>query len=115
MDKLTIQKIPFSKDADSKLRSLKAQTGITPNLLCRAGFCMSLEKGRLTSRDYFEGTTPAREINRFTLTGVYDSLMTTLLLMWKEEFGCGVESLESLFIAHMNRGVQMVWNNRNIL
>lgn len=114
MDKLTIQKIPFSKDADSMMRSLKAKTGITPNLLCRAGFCMSLEKGRLTSRDYFEGTA-AREINRFTLTGGYDSLMTTLLLVWREEYGSVVDSLESLFVAHMNRGVQMVWNNRNML
>jgi DNA sulfur modification protein DndE len=43
MEALTIQRVPFTKDADNKLRALKARTGITPNILCRIGFCMSLE------------------------------------------------------------------------
>ena len=44
MPELSIQRIPFTVDADSQLRMLKARTGLTPNILCRLGFCLSLEE-----------------------------------------------------------------------
>ena len=68
MPELTLQRIPFTEEADSRLRLLKSRTGITPNILCRIGFCLSLEEPGIPSllpEDFKQG----REINRYTLLG----------------------------------------------
>ena len=44
MANVTIQRIPFSQDTDNRMRTLKGRTQITPNLLCRLGFAISLEE-----------------------------------------------------------------------
>lgn len=109
MEELTIQRIPFSKDADNKLRSLKARTGITPNLLCRIGFCMSLEIiSQPSSVDIVE---KGREINRFTLFGEYEQCFVALLAVWKKNTGSTC-SLDDLLVRHMNRGAMMINHNR---
>ena len=35
-------RIYVGEGVDLRLRNLKARTGLTPNLLCRPGFCLSL-------------------------------------------------------------------------
>jgi DNA sulfur modification protein DndE len=39
-----LAKIRLTKDASNRLRFLAGKTGLTPNLLCRIGFCLSLEE-----------------------------------------------------------------------
>ena len=58
MPKLTVHRVRFSKEADSRLKTLKTKTGITPNLLCRIGFCLSLEEPGIPSP---EGTLMDQE------------------------------------------------------
>lgn len=106
MDLLSVQRVPFSKDADNKLRSLKAQTGITPNILCRMGFCLSLELAAVPENGI--PVEKGREINRYTLLGKYDLLAQSLLRVWLDQRGYEVEQADELFIAHMNRGVDLV-------
>ncbi|MBL3582644.1 DNA sulfur modification protein DndE [Oleidesulfovibrio alaskensis] len=109
MEALTIQRVPFTKDADNKLRALKARTGITPNILCRIGFCMSLEVP--TEPADVSDVEKGREINRFTLFGEFEPCFVALLTVWKQQQG-STRSLDELLVLHMNRGAVMVSQSR---
>ena len=110
MPNLTIQRIQFSTSVDSKLRQLKARTGITPNILCRIGFCLSLEeRGFPTKPLTTEGV--GREMNRHTLLGEYDVVFVALLKTWARAAGAKIKNNDDLneaLIAHMNRGAELL-------
>src|SRR5687767_13678208 len=74
---MKIQRVRFSTEADNRLRMLKARTGLTPNIICRLGLCISLEEPG-EPRSYSYGLSQ-REINRYTLHGEYDQLFVALL------------------------------------
>src|SRR5438105_1963755 len=78
---LTTQRIQFSTSVDSKLRQLKARTGITPNILCRIGFCLSLEERGFPAKA-LSTESVGREMNRHTLLGEYDVVFVSLLKTW---------------------------------
>lgn len=108
MQELDLRRLRFSKEADNWLRVLKSRTGITPNLLCRMAFCLSLdEPGVPTNEKHPEDSE--REINRFTLLGEYDALMVALLRqrMARDRI-LGHTSLTDQFRAHMHRGVLLL-------
>lgn len=104
MQRLETRRVRFSKEADNWLRVLKSRTGVTPNLLCRLGFCLSLEEPSLPDpRKYPEDSD--REINRYTLLGEYEAVFLALL---RQRIAAPSESeleLDEQFRAHMNRGV----------
>jgi len=105
--KLSLQRIPFTREADNRLRMMKARTGITPNIICRIGFCMSLEEpGDPAVPD--AKSDPGREINRFTLLGEYDAVFVALLIARLAREENLSDSLDGPFVAHMNRGTEMV-------
>lgn len=108
MEKIQIQRIPFTKGADNKLRSLKAKTGLTPNILCRVGFCLSLE--RMMEPPAAEMNDKGREINRYTLFGQYDQMFELLLIQWKTMTSSSLP-LDELLIRHMNHGTQLISHN----
>lgn len=101
-------RIHIGKETDQRLRNLKARTGLTPNLLCRLGFCLSLsEPGIPDAQLYADGN--AREFNRYTLTGQWDAFFFSLLRERLEKDGLDPESdLEPQFKAHLNRGVTLL-------
>ena len=39
---MKLTKLRVTKEASDRLRFLAGKTGLTPNLLCRIGFCLSL-------------------------------------------------------------------------
>jgi DNA sulfur modification protein DndE len=110
MAEMTLQRILFTPDADNRMRMLKGRTGITPNILGRMGFCLSLE----------EPGTPAllnakaalgREINRYTMLGEYDEAFIALLITWMNNRGHKInkpEEVNKYFLAHMNRGIELI-------
>ncbi len=108
MPKLTLQRIPFTADADNRLRMLKARTGMTPNILARIGFCLSLEEPGVPDLPSKEALT-GREINRYTLLGEHDTVFAALLVarVSRNEKQHS-KILNSRFIAHMNRGVELL-------
>lgn len=110
MQSLQLKRVRFCKEADSWLRTLKSRTGITPNLLCRLGYCLSLEEITLPDPvKYPEDST--REINRYTLLGEYDSAYEALLKQRLADAGLAdltSELLDDQFRAHMNRGVMLL-------
>lgn len=105
MKRLAVRRVRFSDDADARLKMLKSRTGVTPNLLCRIGFCMSLEEpGVPNPALYNEGV---REINRETLTGEYDLAFEALLRQRLAEDDLDDSQIDEQFRAHMNRGVEL--------
>ena len=107
MHNLTIQRIPFAADIDNRLRALKARTGITPNILCRIGFCLSIEEPGVPAT-LSENEIIGREINRYTLVGKYDMLFVALLKAWMKEYSVDFSRIDEMFVAHMNRGAELV-------
>jgi DNA sulfur modification protein DndE len=107
MSELTLQRIPFTEDADSRLRLLKSRTGITPNILCRIGFCLSLEEQGippLLPKNYQQG----REINRYTLLGKDDQIYMALLIIRLRQDCISLGEVNDMFLAHINRGVELL-------
>lgn len=104
---LHLKRLRFSKEADTWLRVLKSRTGITPNLLCRMAFCISLEEpGTPDVSKCLEDSD--REINRYTLLGEYDEAFVALLRQWLRGREQVEASLDKLFAAHVHRGIVLL-------
>lgn len=103
---MKLTKIRLTKDASNRLRFLAGRTGMTPNLLCRLGFCLSLSEPSIP--DPAEFPEEDREFNRYTLLGEYDPLFLALLRERCLGDGLPEESLPGAFRAHMNRGILLL-------
>ncbi|MBW6528966.1 DNA sulfur modification protein DndE [Sphingomonas sp. RHCKR7] len=99
-------KLKISADAESRLRSLRQRTGLTPNLLCRMAIMLSLEEGPVGSgTDTDEGGS---EFNAYTLTGDHNRLIFAMLRLVEEEQAGGRVADDELLArlrAHIHRGV----------
>lgn len=105
----TFNRIYVSDEVDLRLKNLKARTGLTPNLLCRLGFCLSLNEPGIPDLKLY-GDGHAREFNRYTLTGQWDLFFFSLLRERVLEDGLDVEAdLEEQFKAHLSRGVLLLY------
>jgi DNA sulfur modification protein DndE len=103
---MRITKIRLTKDASNRLRFLAGKTGVSPNLLCRIGFCVSLSEPMPPNpRDFPEED---REFNRYTLLGEYDTLFVSLLRQRLHQDGLNTKEVAGHFRAHMNRGVVLL-------
>ena len=106
---MPFSRLYVSEDIDNKLRVLKMRTGLTPNLICRMGFCLSLSEPGIPDVQLYSDTQ-AREFNRYTLTGQYDLFFFALLRERLSEDGLDTEaSLEPQFKAHLSRGVGLLY------
>ena len=100
---MKLTKLRLSKDASNRLRFLAGRTGLTPNLLCRIGFCLSLAEPSSPNPD--EYPEEEREFNRYTLLGEYDDLFVALLKERCRGDGVDLTRVPDYFRAHVNRGV----------
>jgi DNA sulfur modification protein DndE len=107
-------RITIGKDATNRLKMLKANTGMTPNYLCRIGFCYSLNEPRPPNPG--EYNNDGQTFNRYTLLGEHDALYMALLKeRLIQENKDPEEDLYEEFVAHLNRGVIRVHGNvRNL-
>lgn len=103
---MRFSKIRLTKDASNRLRFLAGRTGLTPNLLCRMGFCLSLEEPKVPNPNEFE--EEEREFNRYTLLGEFDALYIALLRERLHQDGIEMDDLEGYFRAHLNRGISLL-------
>ncbi len=108
MSTLALRRLRFCKEADNWLRVLKARTGVTPNILCRVGFALSLDEPGVPNPSTYPEDSD-REINRYTLLGEHDAAYVALL---RQRINNGedamADDLSSQFRAHMNRGVMLL-------
>jgi DNA sulfur modification protein DndE len=103
---MKLSKLRLTKDASNRLRFLAGKTSLTPNLLCRIGFCLSLSEPAIP--DPSEYADEDREFNRYTLLGEYDLLFVALLKERCNADGLDVSLLPDYFRSHMNRGVTLL-------
>jgi DNA sulfur modification protein DndE len=82
---------------------LKGRTGLTPNILCRIGFCLSLSDPAIPNPNEYDEN--GQEFNRYTLTGEWDRFFIALLKERLLKDGLEIEkNLLPQFKAHLNRG-----------
>lgn len=106
---MSLNRIHVGRDVDSRLRTLKTRTGLTPNLLCRLGLCLSLAETSVPDPELYNDGQ-GREFNRYTLTGQWDVLYMSLLRERLVQDKLDVETdLEAQFKAHLSRGVLLLY------
>lgn len=106
---MNLNKVKLSDGTTHKLRLLKGRTGLTPNILCRLGFCLSLNEPGIPDGNQYQDD--GMEFNRYTLTGQWDTLFVALLQERCIEDGINLgEDLAEQFRAHLNRGVLLIYN-----
>ena len=112
---MTFNRLHVGQEVDLRLKNMKARTGLTPNLICRLGFCLSLaEPGIPDPRMYSDGNV--REFNRYTLTGQWDTFFFSLLRERLIRDGLDPETdLEGQFKAHLSRGVLLLYKRMKTL
>ena len=103
---MKLTKIRLTKDSSNRLRFMAGKTGLTPNLLCRLAFCLSLAEARVPNPDDYP--EEEREFNRYTLLGEYDALFVALLKQRCTEDAVDMDILPDYFRAHLNRGVGLL-------
>lgn len=103
---MKLTKLRLTKDASNRLRFVAGKTGLTPNLLCRIGFCLSLSEPTVPNFD--DPNDEDREFNRYTLLGEYDKLFIALLQERCRLDRIDHDRLPDYFRAHVNRGVQIL-------
>ncbi len=107
---MVFNRIYVGEEVDQRLRLLKTRTGLTPNLLCRLGFCLSLTEPIVPDPElYAEGQ--AREFNRYTLTGQWDMFFFAMLKERQitQDDLVSEDDLEAHFKAHLCRGINMLY------
>ena len=106
MSKLTVKRLRFSKESDNWLRVLKSRTGVTPNVLCRIGFALSLDEPGIPNPEKYPEDSEREPLHRYTLLGEHDATYVALLYQRMSDDGLlGEQEIDAQFRAHMNRGV----------
>lgn len=106
---MKLSRLRVCQEVDQRLISLKARTGLTPNLLCRVGFCLSLNDPSVPDAAAYPPDSD-RELNRYTLTGEWDAYFVALLRERCAEDNLAATDWEDQFRAHVNRGVLLLYN-----
>ena len=103
---MKLTKLRLTTEASNRLRFIAGKTGLTPNLLCRIGFCLSLAEPSVP--DPANYPEEDREFNRYTLLGEHDPLFVALLLERCRNDGLDLTKASEYFRAHMNRGIVLL-------
>ena len=107
---MKISRIRITNSSTIKLRGIQGRTGLTPNILLRVGFGLSLrDKAMINREDYPED---GMELNRYTLTGEYDAGYVALLQTWLIRHNVPISdaSMGAYFRAHLNKGATLLNN-----
>lgn len=105
---LKFNRIRLSEEVSKRLPLIKARTGMTPNIFCRVGLCLSMAEPMMPNPDQYK--EDGFEFNRYTLLGEYDSLMIAIFKQWCVKNGIDLKKdLHPFFRAHLNRGVELLF------
>lgn len=112
---MKMTRLRVCEEVSQRLAQLKGRTGLTPNLICRIGFCVSLNDPIVPNPESYPPDSN-REINRYTLLGEWDELFIAMLRERCHHDNLDLEKdLEDQFRAHINRGVLMLYMRVNDL
>ena len=113
---MKLSQIRFENQTSSYLKALKARLGITPNVLCRIGFCLSVEDPAPLDPAEFDADSD-RIIDRHVLLGPYDALLVAMMRQRLAEERTRDGDLDPTddelvgehFRAHVHRGVHLLF------
>ncbi len=107
---MKLNRLRVCEEVSSRLSILKGRTGLTPNILCRIGFCVSLNDSSIPNPDDYPSNSD-REIDRHTLTGPWDRLFVALIKerCHLDRLPLSNDELAAQFRAHVNRGVLLLY------
>ena len=105
---MKLNRLRVSEEASLRLSHLKARTGLTPNILCRIGFCLSLNDPAPPNPAAYLPDSD-REIDRHTLTGQWDSLFVAMIKERCKKDGFSEDEVPQQFKAHIDRGVLLLF------
>ncbi len=107
---MKLNRLRVCGEVSNRLSILKGRTGLTPNILCRIGFCLSLNDLTIPDPDDYPPDSE-REIDRHTLTGPWDRLFVALIKERCEQDNLPLDdaTLAAQFRAHINRGVLLLY------
>lgn len=101
-------RLKTSGRAHTILKDLYASTKITPNILARLAFSLSLMNPE-PIENFQSDTNNGMEFNRPTLTGDHDILYRCLLMQREQRFISDDEFFPRLMKLHIDRGVEQLW------
>lgn len=90
--------------SQSLLGTMKARTGLTPNILGRFSICLSLKDPSIPNADEFD--EKGSEIHPSVLFGEYEDVFRALLMQRLKNDGIPLENemINRMLRAHFNRG-----------
>lgn len=100
---MKFNRIRFSKEACDALNKMKGRMGLNWNILCRIGFCISLDDNLEPNPQDYKADGDI-EIDRKILIGNEDDLYIALLKERCILSGINESQYFEYFKAHMNRG-----------
>jgi DNA sulfur modification protein DndE len=103
-----LSEMHFNEEASRKLSQMKGRTGLTPNVLARIGFCLSLEDPEPIDTVAYEGVPGHVSIKWHVLTGSHERLLVALFEERCYQDHIPEEMQHVLFKAHMNRGALLL-------
>ena len=106
---LEFKRIKLSQESTKKLQLFKSRTGLTPNIACRLALGISLAENSMPSLELFTEDS-GQEINRYTLFGEHELILTSLFQQWCHEKDIPTTERSDYFLAHINRGVELLVN-----
>lgn len=106
---MKLTRLRIGQEASVRLSQLKGRTGLTPNILCRIAFTLSLGDPTVPN-PYDYPVDSDREIDRHTLTGSWDALFVAMIKERCQQDGLSLDddTLAVQFRAHINRGVLLL-------
>ncbi len=106
---MEFKRIKLSENSTKKLQLFKIRTGLTPNIACRLSLGLSISENSIPPLElYIEES--GQEINRHTLMGDYELELISLFTQWCVENSISEEGRPQYFLAHLNRGVELLTN-----
>ncbi len=107
---MKLNRLRVCEEVSNRLSILKGRTGLTPNILCRIGFCLSLNDPTIPNPDDYPSDSE-REIDRHTLTGPWDRLFVALIKERCQQDSLSLDdaALAAQFRTHINRGVLLLY------
>ncbi|MBU4186207.1 MAG: DNA sulfur modification protein DndE [Proteobacteria bacterium] len=106
---IEFKRIKLSQESTKKLQLFKSRTGLTPNIACRLALGISIAENNMPDLELFTEES-GQEINRYTLFGEHELILTSLFLQWCHENKIDGKVRNKYFLAHINRGVEFLVN-----
>ena len=112
---MKLNRLRLCAEVSNRLSILKGRTGVTPNVLCRIGFCLSLNDPSIPDPSDYPSDTD-KEIDRHTLTGPWDHLLVALTKerCYPDGLPLSNDGVMARFRAHVNRGALLCKQLRSV-